>query len=134
VRYFVDYAISPTTAFFLQPINDTGHTASSTLSIFKGGSTVPVKFQLKNASGQVVQASSAPIWLTPAKGNLTTSSVNEESFATTGDSGSTFRWDSSGQQYIYNWNTSSTQAGYYWKISVKLDDGTTYYTEIGLRK
>ena len=70
----------------------------------------------------------------PAQGNLTTSTVNEDSFATTGDSGSTFRWDASGQQYIYNWNTASTQGGYYWKIGVKLDDGQTYYTEIGLRK
>ena len=134
VRYFVDYAISPTTAFFLQPINDTGHTASSTLSIFKGGSTVPVKFQLKNASGQVVQASGAPIWLTPAKGNATTSPVDESVFSLPGDSGSTFRWDSSAQQYIYNWNTAASQGGFYWKIGVKLDTGQQVFQDIGLRK
>jgi hypothetical protein len=134
VTYKVIYNVPSNVAFFLQPINDTAHTASTTLSIFKGGQTVPVKFQLKNAAGQVVQANSAPIWQTPAKGNLTTSTVNEESFATTGDSGSTFRWDTSAQQYIYNWNTASTQAGNYWKIGVKLDDGQTYYADIGLRK
>ncbi|HET7072826.1 MAG TPA: PxKF domain-containing protein [Mycobacterium sp.] len=134
VSYKVIYNVPANVAFFLQPINDTAHTASTTLSIFKAGQTVPVKFQLKNAAGQIVQANSAPIWQTPAQGNLTTSAVNEDSFTTTGDSASGFRWDSTAQQYIYNWNTSSTQGGYYWKIGVKLDDGMTYFTDIGLRK
>ena len=134
VTYKVVYNVPANAAFFLQPINDTAHTASSTLSIFKAGQTVPVKFQLKNAAGQVVQANSVPLWQTPAQGNLTSSSVNESSFGTTGDSGSGFRWDSSAQQYIYNWNTAATQGGSYWKIGVKLDDGQTYYTDIGLRK
>jgi hypothetical protein len=134
VRYYVDYYISPNSAFFLQPINDTAHTVSTTLSVFKAGQTVPVKFQLKNAAGQVVQANSAPVWIIPSKGNLMTQSVNEDSFGVTGDSVSTFRWDGSAQQYVYNWNTSSTQAGYYWKIGVKLDTGQQIFQDIGLRK
>jgi hypothetical protein len=133
VTYKVIYNVPANVAFFLQPINDTAHTASSTLSIFKAGQTVPVKFQLKNAAGQVVQANSAPVWMTPAKGNATTSAVNEASFTATGDSGSTFRWDGSAQQYVYNWNTAPTQVGSYWKLGVKLDDGQTYYVDIGLR-
>jgi len=134
VTYKVVYNVPGNVAFFLQPINDTAHTVSSTLSVFKAGQTVPVKFQLRNAAGQVVQANAAPIWQTPAKGNLMTSAVNEDSFAVTGDAGATFRWDSSAQQYIYNWNTASTQGGSYWKIGVRLDDGQTYYTDVGLRK
>jgi hypothetical protein len=130
----VIYNVPDNVSFFLQPINDTGHSLSSTVSIFKAGQTIPVKFQLKNAAGQVVPANSAPIWQVPQKGGLTTSAVNEDAFVGAGDSTSTFRWDASGQQYIYNWNTSSAQGGYYWKIGVKLDDGTTYYTDIGLRK
>jgi hypothetical protein len=133
VTYKVIYNVAANVAFFLQPINDTAHTTSSTLSIFKGGQTVPVKFQLKNAAGQVVQANSAPVWTVPAKGNATSSAVNEDVFSATSDSASTFRWDSSTQQYIYNWNTASAQAGYYWKIGVKLDDGQTQYVDIGLR-
>jgi hypothetical protein len=132
--YRVIYNVPNGVPFFLQPINDTAHTVSTTLSVFKAGQTVPVKFQLKNAAGQIVQANAVPIWQTPSQGNATTSPVNESLFSTTGDSGGTFRWDSSGQQYIYNWNTSSGQGGYYWKIGVKLDDGMTYYTDIGLRK
>lgn len=134
VTYRVIYNVPANVAFFLQPINDTAHTVSSTVSVFKAGQTVPVKFQLKNAAGQIVQANGAPVWQTPAQGNLTTSSVNESSFTTTGDSGSSFRWDATAQQYIYNWNTAATQAGYYWKIGVRLDDGQSYYTDIALRK
>jgi hypothetical protein len=133
VTYKVIYSVPGNVAFFLQPINDTAHTASSTLSIFKAGQTVPVKFQLKDGT-KVLQANSLPLWQTPAKGNLMTSTVNEDSFAAGGDSGSTFRWDATAQQYIYNWNTAATQGGSYWKIGVKLDDGMTYYTDIGLRK
>jgi hypothetical protein len=130
--YRVIYSVPANTAFFLQPINDTAHTASSQLSIFKAGSTVPVKFQLKKSNGTVVQANSAPTWLTPVRGNLMTAAVDESAFASTGDTGTTFRW--SDQQYIYNWGTSSAQAQYYWRIGVRLDDGQSYTTYIGLRK
>ena len=56
-------------AGFLQPINDTAHTlvfgSPCPASIFKGGSTVPVKFVLTDANGVVVQTSSSPLWVTP---------------------------------------------------------------------
>ncbi|MDX6295697.1 MAG: hypothetical protein QOH50_4772, partial [Kribbellaceae bacterium] len=45
------------------------------------------------------------------------------------DSGSTYRSD--GQQYIYNWKTGT--GGYYYRIGVTLDDGQSYYVNIGLR-
>ena len=43
------------------------------------------------------------------------------------------RYDSTGQQYIYNWATAKTQASYYLRIGVALDDGQTYYVSIGLK-
>jgi hypothetical protein len=55
---------------FLQPINDTAHSqvcgSPCPVSAFKGGSTVPVKFQLKDANGMVVQSAGLPMWVTPA--------------------------------------------------------------------
>ena len=41
---------------FLQPINDTAHDVHTTApySSFKTGRTIPVKFELKNAAGQIV--------------------------------------------------------------------------------
>ncbi|HEU5423042.1 MAG TPA: PxKF domain-containing protein, partial [Nitrolancea sp.] len=118
---------------FLQPINDTAHQVGTTTSIFKGGSTVPVKFQLKKADGTIIQSNTTPQWLTPAKGSATTAPVDETVYSDPATSGSTYRYDSTAQQYIYNWGTAKNQAGYYWRIGVQLDDGQIYYVNIGLR-
>ena len=121
---------------FLQPINDTGHTQTCgspcTISIFKGGSTVPVKFQLKDANGNVVQSASLPVWIAPQKGSSTYSSIDESIYSEPATSGTYYRTDGSGK-YIYNWKTKGFTSGYYWRIGVTLDDGQTYYVIIGLR-
>ncbi len=127
--YTVKYGYG--TTLFLQPVNDTTHQTGVATSVFKAGQTIPLKFQLKNASGTVIQAGSAPKWLAPVKGSSTSAAVNKSAYAPSADSGSTYRWD--GTQYIYNWNTSSSQAGSYWRVGVSLDDGQTYYVNIGLR-
>ena len=101
-------------------------TASST-----AGSTVPMKFQLKRADGTPVQTNSLPQWLTPARGSTTAAAVNEGAYADPVTTSGTYRWDTS--QYIYNWGTSSSAAGYYYRVGVRLDDGQTYYVNVGLR-
>jgi hypothetical protein len=115
---------------FLQPINDTAHQVGTSTSVFKAGSTIPVKFQLKNAAGTAVQSAGAPVWLAPVKGGAMSLPIDESVQTVTADSGSTFRYDTG--QYIYNWKTPSTGGNYY-QIGVKLDDGQTYYVNIGLR-
>lgn len=116
---------------FLQPINDTAHQVGTATSIFKAGSTVPVKFQLKRADGSVVQCAAAPIWLTPVKGSATSAPVDESVYTASADSGSTYRFDAVAGQYIYNWKTGT--GGNYHRVGVKLDDGQTHYVNIGLR-
>ena len=118
---------------FLQPINDTAHQIGTSVSVFKAGSTVPVKFQLKKSDGAIVQPGSLPQWVTPAKGSPTTAPVDESAYGDLPSTSGTYRWDSTGQQYIYNWGTSSGQKGSYWRIGVRLDDGQTYSVNIGLR-
>jgi CSLREA domain-containing protein len=121
---------------FLQPINDTGHSQVCSppcpISIFKGGSTVPAKFQLKDANGNIVQSTTLPIWITPQQGNPTAAPIDESIFTDPATSGTNFQWDGS-SKYIYNWGTHGFAAGYYWRIGVTLDDGMTYYVIIGLR-
>ncbi|WP_159600654.1 OmpL47-type beta-barrel domain-containing protein [Agromyces humi] len=114
---------------FLQPINDTAHQVGTSTSVFKGGSTIPVKLQLKNAGGTLVQANAAPVWLTPAKGASMSLPVDESTYAVAADSGSTYRAE--GSQYGYNWKTPS--GGNYYRVGVRLDDGQTYFVNIGLR-
>lgn len=118
---------------FLQPINDTAHQVDQATSIFKGGSTVPAKLQLKRADGTIVAATTAPTWLAPVKGSATTAAVDESVYAESATSGSTYRWDATAQQYLYNWSTKGASTGFYHRIGVRLDDGQTYYVNIGLR-
>ncbi len=118
---------------FLQPINDTAHQVGTGVSIFKAGSTVPVKFRLRTADGRVVQATMAPVWLAPAPGSALTAPVDESVYASAPMSGGAYRWDATDQQYIYTWGTPKTQANRFWRIGVTLDDGTTHFVNIGLR-
>ncbi|TFD47356.1 hypothetical protein E3T33_02520 [Cryobacterium sp. TMT1-2-1] len=115
---------------FLQPINDTAHQVGLTTSVFKGGSTIPAKFQLRKADGTPVLSNTAPVWLTPVKGAAMTMAIDETVYAITADTGLVFRVD--GTQYIYNWKTPA--GGNYYGIGVRLDDGQVYYVSIGLRK
>jgi hypothetical protein len=118
---------------FLQPINDTAHQVGVSTSIFKAGSTVPVKLQLKRADGTAVQAASAPVWEVPVKGSPTTAPVDESVYGTAADSTNTYRFDGTARQYIYNWGTDAAGKGSYHRIGVKLEDGQTYFVNIGLR-
>lgn len=117
---------------FLQPINDTAHQVGASTSVFKAGSTVPAKLQLKKADGTVVQGVSAPAWLTPVKGSPMSAPVDETVYTASADSGTTYRHDATAGQYLYNWKTGST-GGSYWRIGARLDDGETYYVNIGTR-
>jgi hypothetical protein len=118
-----------------QPVNDTGHVEACgpacTLSIFKAGSTVPVKFVLKDVDGNVVVADTLPAWATPVKVGPLSAGVDESVYTDAPTSGGTFVWD--GNQYHYNWSTKGLQAGFIYKVSVVLDDGTTQSAYVGLR-
>jgi hypothetical protein len=116
---------------FLQPINDTAHQVGTSTSVFKAGSTVPAKLQMKKADASVISTATAPIWLIAVKGVAMSMPVDETVQTVSVDSGSTVRYDSTSQQHTYNWKTGS--GGNYWQIGAKLDDGQIYYVNIGLR-
>lgn len=114
---------------YLQPINAAG----GPTSVFKAGSTVPVKFQLRDGAGALVTSRTAPQWLVPVRGGLLTSSVNETVSSDAATTDGAFRWDATAQQYIYNWQTKGLAAGYAYRIGVKLDDGQIHHVTVGLR-
>ncbi len=118
---------------FSQPINDPNICgATCAMSVFKGGSTVPVKFQLKDANGVVVQSTTTPAWYTPTKGVSSTLPISESTYSDTPTTGITYRWDGSAQ-YIYNWGTKGLATNAYWTIGVTLDDGTSHLVVVNLR-
>ena len=123
---------------FLQPVNDTGRPSLTcgspcVASVFKGGSTVPLKFQLRNASGTPIQSPTLPEWVTPKQGSATTLAVDEVAYTDPASSGQAFKWDPTAQQYIFTWGTKNVKVGYFWKIGVKLDDGNSYVIDVALR-
>jgi hypothetical protein len=60
-------------------------------------------------------------------------SVSEFVYSDVATAGTEFKWDATNKQYIYNWSTKGLATGYWYKISVKLDDGNIYSITIGLK-
>ena len=94
---------------------------------------MPVKFQLKNAGGTLLQSTSSPLWLTPQKGGAMSAVVDETIYSNLATSGVNYRYDTTTQQYLYNWSTKGFLAGYWYKIFAKLNDGTTQSVIVGIR-
>jgi hypothetical protein len=119
---------------FQQPVNDTAHQTDQAYSVFAGGSTVPLKFQLKKPDGTTSQASSTPTFVTPVRmGPLGGVPVNEPTVTTAPTPGNLFTYDASSKTYSYNWKTDKkTMTGYYWKVGVVID-GQTFTVIIGLK-
>jgi hypothetical protein len=106
---------------------------SGTSSVFKLGSTVPVKFQLTGASAPIKGGLVGSAYLNPqlVTTNLT-APVNETTITEDADQGSAFRYDSTANQYIYNWSTKGLSSGVY-RLYLNLGDGVTRFVDVGLR-
>lgn len=105
---------------FLPPINNDGS------SIFKLGSTVPVKFELKDANGNYVSDAIAKIWV-----KRMPSGAEEEAVSTSAaTTDNLFRY--AGDKYIFNLATKGLEIGT-WQIRVELDDGASWTVLISLR-
>jgi hypothetical protein len=128
VNYSVQYGWNG----FLQPINDTAHQTGLTQSRFKLGSTIPAKFVLKNAAGQVVQQATNPTFtrtnrLRACDANATTEPTASDILP---DAGASYVWD--GNQYHYNWSTKGIKDAGVYRIYANLADGTQRWVDICL--
>jgi hypothetical protein len=108
----------------LQPVNADGS------SVFKLGSTVPVKFQLTGPSACNTTATAT---LSAAKvGNSVAGSVNKAVSTSAATTGNQFRYDPTSGQYIFNWGTKGLTAGTY-LLQIDLGDGVTRTVTVGLK-
>jgi hypothetical protein len=99
----------------LQPINPDGS------SIFKFGSTIPVKFKL---TGACARSPSLVAHILIAKmSNSIVGTYVEATSTSAADTGNTFRYSSTDDQYIYNLATKPLSAGA-WQIAIDLGDGS----------
>jgi hypothetical protein len=106
----------PQFAGVLQPINQDG------TSRYNLGQNIPVKLQLKDVAG--VSIPTAKLTFTAERISTTASGTAQESeTSSTFTSSFLFTYDSSSQQYKYNWKTTGLQPGTY-AIRVYQDYGT----------
>jgi hypothetical protein len=119
---------------FLQPINDTAHQTGLFQSKFKLGQTIPVKFELRDYAGNLVQQATNPTFSKVYRGACDSTTALEAPVAVTPDAGTQYIY--TGGQYHYNWSTKGLQAGE-WRIYANLAnlaDGTINYVDICLTK
>jgi hypothetical protein len=121
----VTYHVGYTYDGIRQPINADGS------SVFKLGSTIPVKFQLMDANGNFVTGATAKIYMAKISGTITGSEL-EATSTSAATTGNLFRYDITGNQYIFNLGTKTLSTGT-WQIRIELDDGTSKYVTIGLK-
>jgi hypothetical protein len=108
----------------LQPINIDGS------SVFKAGTTVPVKFLLTGACAGISDLSAT---LSFAKiNNYVSSAINEAISTSSATSGNLFRYDPSSAQYIFNWSTKNLTTGTY-QLLIDFGDGVPRTVGLGLR-
>jgi hypothetical protein len=117
---------------FLQPINDTAHQIGLDESKFKLGQTIPAKFVLTDAFGNVVQQSGNPTFTRSGnRGSCDVTAVLDSVQLITADTVPEYKL--TGGQYLYGWSTKNLTAGEY-RIFANLADGTAQYVDICLTK
>jgi len=114
---------------FLPPIN----MPPQPMSVFKRGSTIPVKFRLlDSATGAPVGDASARIRIERVADGVP-SGVNEPVYSTQPDGGDSFRYDPEAGQYIFNLSTKSLSLGTYRIHAAISGDPTDYWVDVAIR-
>src|SRR5579862_5611639 len=111
----------------LQPINVDGS------SVFNSKSTSPAKFRVCDANGMSIGTPgvvSSFLIYNIVSGTVATA-VNEEVASTTPDL--VFRWDPTGQQWIFNINNKSLSANQTYFFRITLNDGSAILFDYGLK-
>jgi hypothetical protein len=126
----------------LQPINMPPATGTFVPSVFKLGSTIPVKFTL--ACGQTPYGNAVAKLFVKKTDSTVDGDVNEAISTAASTTGNLFRYDATAGQYIFN---LSTKGGYTdangqnvsfaagsWVVTIKFLDGTTKTATFDIKK
>jgi hypothetical protein len=119
------YTISYNFPGILPPVRTDGS------SIFKLGSTVPVKFRIADANGNYVSIAVANLTYQKITDDIL-GTIEEAVSTSEANEGNTFRYDSADNLYIFNLGTNGMTAGTY-QLNINLDDGTVHTVRISLR-
>jgi hypothetical protein len=112
---------------FLPPIDNL-----PVVNVARAGRTYPVKWQLKDAVGNFISSLdsfSSLLWA-PIACDAAPEVLVEEEAAATG--ATTVRYDATTNQFIFNWQTSSTWRGCY-VLQLELNDGSYHYAKFNFK-
>lgn len=121
ISYCVQYDYSG----ILEPIKNDGS------SIFNLGSSIPVKFVIKDANGAYVTDAVAKLYVAKVTDNVIEPETEAVS-TSAASSGNNFRYDSTSNQYIFNLSTKNLSEGAI-QIRIELGDGTSNTVKVVLR-
>lgn len=86
---------------------------------------------MTDASGNFIASASAQLLVAKIQDSIVGS--DEVALATGGaDAGNNFRFDSTNNQYIFNFDTNSLSTGT-WQLRVELDDGKSYNVSLSVK-
>ena len=112
---------------FLAPVDNV-----PSVNTGQAGKTVPVKWQLRDASGAYVSRLSAVRSVTYQPVSCSTWAGNPtDGIETYASGGTQLRYDAAANQYVYNWKTPSSAGCYL--LQVALDDGSVHPANLSLR-
>jgi len=100
-------------------------------SVFKHGSTVPVKFRIADADGKYVSTAVANLTYQKIGGDIL-GSIEEPVSTSASDTGNMFRYSTEDNLYIYNLNTDDMSVGTY-QLNIHLDDGMVKSVRISIK-
>ncbi len=98
------------------------------VNLARAGSTIPVKWQLRDYAGAYVRDLSAVVSIKSAP--MACGAIGwlpADEIETTATGGTSLRYDLTAEQYVYNWATLRSWAGTCRVLVVTFDDGTSYY-------
>ena len=99
-------------------------------SLFKSGSTIPVKFKLAGASDGIV-LDSVKLYAGKVSDAILGTEI-EASSTSAADSGNTFRYDASTDEYVFNLATKALNLGT-WQLRADLGDGVKHTVLVSLK-
>ncbi len=111
---------------FRPPVRDDGS------SVFRQGSTIPVKFQLADQGGAIVADASPTLFVAKVVGGVAGPQV--EAVSTSGAvTGNLFRFDPEDEQYVLNLSTKGLEPGATYQLTVALGNGDSRSVLVSLR-
>jgi hypothetical protein len=114
----IDYSVLAwTLKGFYQPVDMNDY-----VNTVKNGSTVPLKFNVFAGATELTNTSAVKS-LTSTK-MLCNGAALEDAIETTATGGTSLRYDSSGHQFVYNWQTPKT-AGACYRVTMTTQDLST---------